>query len=303
MQYCHCLLYWPGIIHAILGGGTIEAILRSWWEKIKIHPVRAILIAFLAVVIVLIILSILGYIFNWGWTGLGPYISPPHPNDSDFQRGKTLWDWLQLLIIPAVLAVAGYLINLTISRSEGDASDKRAKTEREIAQDNQRESAFQTYLDRMSELLLKEHLGELPSDGMLNPEYEGVRKIARVRTLRVLPLLDNERKRNVIQFLYESSLINKENTIIHLNEADLRNASLDEAQLKEANLSEAKLMGADLSRANLEGANLHEARYNTKTIHSKDALGNPLTLEATKWPEGYDENKLRERGAICDDCK
>jgi hypothetical protein len=36
----------------------------SWWQQIKIHPVRTVLIAFLAVVIVLIILSILGYIFN-----------------------------------------------------------------------------------------------------------------------------------------------------------------------------------------------------------------------------------------------
>ena len=150
----------------------------------------------------------------------------------------------------------------------------------------------------MSELLLKEHLGELPSDSMLNPGYEGVRKIARVRTLRVLPLLDNERKRNVIQFLYESSLINKNNTIIHLNEADLRNASLDEAQLKEANLSGAKLMGANLSKAILEGANLHGAKYNTKTIHSKDAQGNPLTLEPTQWPQVFD---LVSAGLICVD--
>jgi hypothetical protein len=78
---------------------------RSWWQQIKIHPVRIVLIAFLAAVIVLIISGILGYIFNWDWTGLGPYVSPPHSKDSNFQRGKTPWDWLQLLIIPAMLAL------------------------------------------------------------------------------------------------------------------------------------------------------------------------------------------------------
>ena len=127
---------------------------RSWWQQIKIHPVRTVLITLLAVVILLSILSILGYIFNWHWTGLVPDSSEPK------QHAKTLWDWLQLLIIPAVLAVAGYVINLTISRSEQEATKQRAKseqeaaekhaeTEREIALDNQRETALKEYIDKM----------------------------------------------------------------------------------------------------------------------------------------------------------
>ena len=35
---------------------------------------------------------------RWPWTGLVPYIGPPHNSNIDFQRGKTLWDWLQLRI-------------------------------------------------------------------------------------------------------------------------------------------------------------------------------------------------------------
>src|SRR5437016_1736187 len=123
--------------------------LRSRLLKIKTHPVATVLTTLLAIVFMLIILSILGYIFNWSWTGLGTYISTPHATNITFQREKTLWDWLQLLIIPAVLAVAGYFINLTISRgeqaaieqraqSEREAAEKRAQTEREIALDNQR---------------------------------------------------------------------------------------------------------------------------------------------------------------------
>src|SRR5438876_3961469 len=118
--------------------------LRSWWIQIKAHPVATVLIALLGVLIALLILCILlGYIFNWSWTGL---------------RQQTLWNWLQLLIIPAVLAVAGYIINLTISRSEQAATEQRAqsereavekhtKTEHEIALDNQREAALQAYID------------------------------------------------------------------------------------------------------------------------------------------------------------
>ncbi len=88
-----------------------------------------------------------GYLFHWNWTGL---------------RQKTLWDWLQLLIIPAVLALAGYVINLTISRSEQEATKQRAKTEQGIAQDNQRETALQEYIDKMSELVFVNDIGDHP---------------------------------------------------------------------------------------------------------------------------------------------
>ncbi len=106
--------------------------------------------------------------------------SPPTLTRTEtYQPGKTLWDWLQLLIIPTVLAVGGYVINLTVSRGEQEATKQRAKTEREIADDNQREAALLAYLDKMSELLLEKELRKSTEDSE-------VRKIARVRTLTVL---------------------------------------------------------------------------------------------------------------------
>jgi hypothetical protein len=109
--------------------------------------------------------------------------------------------------------VAGYVINLTISRgeqtateqraqSEREATEKRAETEREIALDSQREAAFQAYINEISDLLLHENLRDS------KPE-EKVRKIARVRTLTVLSRLDKVRKWNVLQFLCEADLIYK----------------------------------------------------------------------------------------------
>ena len=115
--------------------------LRSWWQKAR-KPLEILSIIMLSMLIIaLIVAIILAYIFNINVPGL---------------RGKTLWDWLQLLIIPAVLAVGGYIFNYTISRNERNAADQRNQTEREIAQDNQREAALQEYIDKMSELLLHE---------------------------------------------------------------------------------------------------------------------------------------------------
>ena len=216
--------------------------LRSWWQKTS-KPLDAVIVTVLVVLLALLVMIILGYNFNWSWTGV---------------HGKTLYDWLQLLIIPVVLAVGGYLFNFTTSRNE-----------QEIATDNQREAAMKEYFDKMSELMLHENLSKSDS----NTE---VRKIARVLTLTVLPRLDGRRKRRVIEFLYESSLIDTNDYIIDMSKAylleanlfsadlrsaDLHGAILSRADLCNANLSKARLSGAilgktDLSRANLQGANL-----------------------------------------------
>lgn len=198
----------------------------------------AIIILSLVVLTALIVVINLGYRLNWDWAGL---------------RQKTLWDWLQLLIIPAVLAVAGYVINLTISRSEQEATKQWAKSEQEIALDNQREEALQAYIDKMSELLLKDHLGKLTSDRKLKPEYEEVRTIAEARTLTVLPRLDSKRKRSILQFLHKSRLILKDNTILELKEADLRGANLTNACLSLVKLTDANLTNTILSGADLRG--------------------------------------------------
>src|SRR5258708_9197929 len=107
-----------------------------------------------------------------------------------------VWYVLAVISLRNSWAIGGYLFNYTSSRNEQKATQVRDKTERDIASDKQRETALQDYIDKMSELLLdKDHpLRESA------PEDE-VRKIARVRTLTVLPRLDKARKGRRIQFL------------------------------------------------------------------------------------------------------
>jgi uncharacterized protein YjbI with pentapeptide repeats len=212
--------------------------LRSWWQKLS-KPLMVVAITIL--VVGLLALVIFGYLLRLAWTGF---------------FNKTLWDWLQLLIIPAVLAVGGYLFNFAASRNE-----------REIASDKQREDALQAYIDKISELLLKEHLGELKL------EYEKVRKIARVRTLTILRGLDAERKGSVIQFLHESGLISKDKHIINLSRANLSRANLSGADLSGADLSGASLMRANMASVNLSEANLSGADLSEANLFQADLRG------------------------------
>src|SRR5713226_3556314 len=233
--------------------------LRSWWQRIKQHPVRsAVSIGAGLLGIALLVAFIGGYVFNWEWTGLSSYTPPV--KDSNFQRGKTLWDWLNLLGVLAIPAVVG-LGAAWYTAQQGKESDRENT-------DNQRETALQAYIDKMSELLLHEKLRD-------SAEEDEVRKIARVRTLTILARLDADRKSNVLLFLHESGLIHMDKRIIDLSHADLKYADLRNANLSEANLSYADLRNADLSgayliEANLSFANLSEAKLFRANLSGAD---------------------------------
>ena len=42
-------------------------------------------------------------------------------------RGKTLWDWLQLLIVPAILIAVTFAWSATQSRSDNKREDRRSQ--------------------------------------------------------------------------------------------------------------------------------------------------------------------------------
>ncbi len=124
----------------------------------------------------LIVLVIAGVVYEIGavlyaasWTGFGSHLD----SDGKVVPAKMLWDWLGLLIVPLFLLLGGVVINSSIQQGE-----------RERADDGLREQALQTYLDRMSEMLLKNQFDD-PEVG------EAAKTVARARTLTVLRGLDS----------------------------------------------------------------------------------------------------------------
>ena len=65
------------------------------------------------------------------WTGVGERRWKTAPNEH-VQPGKTLWDWLQLLIVPAILIGVTFAWSATQTRSDNKREDRR------IAADNER---------------------------------------------------------------------------------------------------------------------------------------------------------------------
>jgi uncharacterized protein YjbI with pentapeptide repeats len=225
---------------------------------------------------------------------------------------KTVWDLVDLLLIPFVLAAGGYLFNHSQQKREQEFSEAQNENQRRIGLDRDQEAALQNYLDKMGELLLEKKLNTTKDEVVLN--------LARSRTLTILRSLNNQyldidgrgrnrRKGSLARFLYEMDLIAGENPVInlrkanleyaymhggefiranfsgvYLKEADLRNSDLRAALLIDTYLSGARLNDANLRSANLTRANLRKA--NLAGANLVEAILDEADLEGAIMPDG-----------------
>lgn len=179
------------------------------------------------------------------WTGFGPH-------DEKIPRAKTLWDWLEIIIIPATIAIVGGIIK------EAE-KEKNIKENKEKLQLNN----IDNYYKIISELLTRNNLLELNAD-------DSNWTIARARTILALEQADNERKGQILQFLYESKLLQSP-IIINLTGANFKNSELDgivfrRAEIKGAYFNNSLIRNAFLDESNLTGCDLSGVDFSGSSL-------------------------------------
>jgi uncharacterized protein YjbI with pentapeptide repeats len=249
----------------------------------------------------LIILGVLAY-FGWmfyariiqnrlpaDWTGVGSYQTTTiQETDTgeiitiEHHPGKTLWDWMELMIIPAMLGAGAWYLTRQERKNELEIAERRIKEDRRISEERNQDEFLQNYLDKMTELLLDR---ELRSEKAENDSP--VRDVAHVRTITAFRKLDMGRRDLILQFLRDAELLDSllvsaslqgaDLRWAKLNGADLRWAKLMFADLREANLNRTNLGWANLSRANLEGANLSRANLSRANLNRTVLVGADLS--------------------------
>ena len=68
--------------------------------------------------------------------------------------GKTIWDWMGLLIVPVVLSLITVVFAWQQDIRQDQIEKDRAKAERELAERRAQDEALQAYLDEMTQLIL-----------------------------------------------------------------------------------------------------------------------------------------------------
>jgi uncharacterized protein YjbI with pentapeptide repeats len=212
-------------------------------------------------------------------------------------RGKSVWDWLQLLIVPLALAVIGFWFTMQQDarqqQIEGQRvkqaqqiEEQRAASERQLEEQRTQDAVLQAYLDQMSNLLLEKNLLETEVG---DPVYT----LAQARTTTVMTRLDAEGNRSVTRFLTDMGLTGAAPSArggwgasgfssppatprsgdASGGEASislLRGIELGHAELSFADLTDADLGGAFLEKANLSGASMQGANLRLTILGDAD---------------------------------
>ena len=206
------------------------------WKGLLEERILTLIAIGVSLTAIIVLLAIGGT--SLGWTGF---------------RNKTVWDFLQLLIVPLMLVAIGLVFSLQQDARQQRVEDQRAEAERELAEQRAQDEALQAYLDQMSQLMLERKLLEAePGDP--------VHTLAQARTSTIILRLDAEHNESVTRFLSNSGLaLDGETSARLLSDITLSHATLSHAFLPNADLISADLSGADLSDAHLSNANLSNA--------------------------------------------
>ncbi|NMC45240.1 MAG: pentapeptide repeat-containing protein [Chloroflexi bacterium] len=209
-------------------------------------------------------LILLGYRFSW--TGFA--------NNSQL---KTLWDWLELLIIPMLLGFLAYLF-----------TNSQKSREIELTKINQQNETLQQYFNQMTSLLLE-------IDNFDDKTIKTTSRIARATTLAVLEIVDGKQKGQILRFLTEAELINKESPFILLkranftytildllfcNTCDLNGINFDYAILPWSHFNNSMMSGISMRYANLANADFSNSDLayvlftNSNLSHAKLSMSN-----------------------------
>jgi uncharacterized protein YjbI with pentapeptide repeats len=222
-------------------------------------------------VVALVVLGFvaIGYIQGrWTWDGTG-------------FEGASLWDWLDLLIVPVALGIGGIWFQRAQRSREIERQESQGQRELEVQEQRAQDDLLQAYLDQMGQLLLD---ADQPLD-KAGP-FDTVSRLARARTLTVLQRLDGRRKTSVLRFIYEADLVSYAepeehliglNLVFTLSHADLSAAALQGTEFPYIYLANANLIGANLRLANLNEAQLLEANL-FKADLSRASLLNRVNL-------------------------
>jgi uncharacterized protein YjbI with pentapeptide repeats len=181
---------------------------------------------------------------HWQWMG--------------FQH-KTLWNFLELLMLPIILIVGLLYLEHRATRRQEQLTTVQTSEQQQVAQ---------TAIAQSQQLTLQNYLDQIAIDldqGLLTSAVgSNQRNVARARTLVTLEDLDPDRRQRVIQFLYETRLISGQTPVISLSRANFNNVTSPQDFFPTVNLREALLNDTDFNntnfeQANFEGANLQNA--------------------------------------------
>lgn len=235
---------------------------KVWWRSN---------IAGLIVLFTLLVAAVI-YLYSVEWSGL---------------QGKNVWDWLELIIVPLVLAGGGLVLQRIeserVSRQEKlekQREERQIAREKQQARDSLMDSIFQSYLDDMSSLMIVNHLQtmldivtlnklqKIVSDGS-NDLHEGYVTLLRQKAISQ-ESVDSEKLAAAVAVV----TVARARTVTAFNSLDINRRNLMTEFLRETGLVTGErgtlLVGIELSDMDLSGTNFYRFNLAEANLNSSD---------------------------------
>jgi uncharacterized protein YjbI with pentapeptide repeats len=181
-----------------------------------------------------------------------------------FVAKKSLWEFLDLLIVPLALAIIGFGFTFIQDNRQQKIEDQRTESAIKIEEQRAQNAALQAYLDQMNDLILDRKLLKVNKGVPVHERGDPVHTLAQARTTTAITQFDGENNQAVTRFLSDSGLLKEP--------ALLANTDLEGAQLPNAVLQNANLAGTNLTGANLTEAVLSSADFSAKEKEGEDTI-------------------------------
>ena len=217
-----------------------------------------------------IVLRQKGFVWAEG-TGFGDYIDPI----GNFYRGKTLWDVLELIIVPVILAGGAWWLNRRDNRRN-----------ELVTAENTYDRIFEHYIDNISDLMLENNLvlarnWQQPSekDAVQVPFPKTSVEVARIQTITALRSLDTKRRNMILQFIRDAKFSDFLLSGGNFKDIDLSRADLNSFNLSQSDFSRANLKNASIIKVNFRDANLSDVSFEEAKLYFTDFRDSRVQIE------------------------
>ena len=207
-------------------------------------------------------------------------------------RDKTVWNWMELLIVPVMLAAGAMYLDARQTAKQAEQENRRREDAERIEDERYKVGILNDYRRAIIELV--------KDGGLLSEAPEsGAVEAAQAITNATLAQLDGPQKGALLSFLFHSQLIGhpqRERPVMSLLNADFEKAVLKDGNLSGAHLQDAHLTDADLTRTLMYGTH-----FNANTLLEGADLRAAVLLDAQGLSCGQLEKTRNWESALRDE--
>lgn len=183
------------------------------------------------------------------------------------QQSKTLWDWLQLLLVPIILILGGFWLNRSESRHSLEMQKSINDTNLSIEKERFEDGILNSYINDIAQMIINSDTAKLRTNRIM--------AVYKIKTLTTLNRLNSERRNYLIQFLVDSKMLNYWDFLsdfknIHVSGIFFNDVSFDDFKFIGSSISSSRFFSCSIQSSKSSHSDFTSSMFNDMKINIFD---------------------------------